>query len=378
MAACPPPCLLVIRCRPTARCRPRRSRSWGSSRSGSTCTCPSARSAAATATSTPTPPRSWAAAHRGRPTPPPPSRRCASRARCSARCDLPVSTVFFGGGTPTLLSPADLGAVVAAIDAEFGLDRRRRGHHRVEPGLRGRAPALRAARGGVQPGLLRHAVSRRPRAPHARPYPRPEAGAGGRRRSAAGGLRAGEPRPDLRHAGGVRCRLGDDDRGGAGVRARPRVGVLADRRGRHRPGPAGTPRRAADARRGRPRRQVPGRRREVRGGRPGLVRGLQLGPGRRGRCRHNLGYWSGGDWWGVGPGAHSHVGGVRWWNVKHPAAYADRLAAGLSPAHAGETLDAESRRIERVLLEVRLRARHAARRARGRRPRRGADSSTAG
>ncbi|MFA6577129.1 MAG: coproporphyrinogen-III oxidase family protein, partial [Nocardioides sp.] len=73
------------------------------------------------------------------------------------------------------------------------------------------------------------------------------------------------------------------------------------------------------------------------------------------RCRHNLGYWTDGDWWGVGPGAHSHVGGVRWWNVKHPAAYADRLARGLSPAHAREVLDAESRRVERVLLEVRLR-----------------------
>jgi oxygen-independent coproporphyrinogen-3 oxidase len=73
------------------------------------------------------------------------------------------------------------------------------------------------------------------------------------------------------------------------------------------------------------------------------------------RCRHNLGYWQGADWWGVGPGAHSHVGGVRWWNVKHPAAYADRLAAGVSPAHAREVLDDETRRIERVLLEVRLR-----------------------
>ena len=47
--------------------------------------------------------------------------------------------------------------------------------------------------------------------------------------------------------------------------------------------------------------------------------------------RHNLGYWSGGDWWGIGPGAHSHVGGVRWWNVKHPTAYAARLAAGHEP-----------------------------------------------
>ncbi len=74
------------------------------------------------------------------------------------------------------------------------------------------------------------------------------------------------------------------------------------------------------------------------------------------RCRHNLLYWTGGDWWGVGPGAHSHVGGVRWWNVKHPAAYADRIAAGLSPAHAREVLDDESRRVERVLLELRLRS----------------------
>src|ERR1700722_14068704 len=45
-------------------------------------------------------------------------------------------------------------------------------------------------------------------------------------------------------------------------------------------------------------------------------------------CRHNMLYWTGGDWWGFGPGAHSHVGGVRWWNVKHPAAYAARPAAG--------------------------------------------------
>ena len=72
------------------------------------------------------------------------------------------------------------------------------------------------------------------------------------------------------------------------------------------------------------------------------------------RCRHNLLYWTGGDWWGVGPGAHSHVGGTRWWNVKHPAAYADRLAAGLSPAQAREVLDHETRRVERMLLELRL------------------------
>ena len=71
-------------------------------------------------------------------------------------------------------------------------------------------------------------------------------------------------------------------------------------------------------------------------------------------CRHNLGYWRGDDWWGVGPGAHSHVGGVRWWNVRHPRAYAERLAAGVSPAQAREVLDAGQRHSERVLLGVRL------------------------
>lgn len=72
------------------------------------------------------------------------------------------------------------------------------------------------------------------------------------------------------------------------------------------------------------------------------------------RSRHNLAYWTGEDWWGVGPGAHSHVGGVRWWNVKHPAAYAQRIAAGVSPAAGRETLDDETRAVERVLLETRL------------------------
>jgi len=72
------------------------------------------------------------------------------------------------------------------------------------------------------------------------------------------------------------------------------------------------------------------------------------------RCRHNEGYWSDGDWWGVGPGAHSHVGGVRWWNVKHPNAFASRLNAGVSPAAGRELLTGEQRYDERVLLGTRL------------------------
>ncbi|MFD9896263.1 radical SAM family heme chaperone HemW [Amycolatopsis sp. NPDC059027] len=72
------------------------------------------------------------------------------------------------------------------------------------------------------------------------------------------------------------------------------------------------------------------------------------------RCRHNVGYWRGGDWWGAGPGAHSHVGGVRWWNVKHPARYASLLAEGNSPAAGREVLTEADRHLERVMLELRV------------------------
>ncbi|RRD45053.1 radical SAM family heme chaperone HemW [Buchananella hordeovulneris] len=83
-------------------------------------------------------------------------------------------------------------------------------------------------------------------------------------------------------------------------------------------------------------------------------------PGERGLAthlthasRHNLAYWRDHDWWGFGPGAHSHVGRARWWNVKHPRAYADRVAAGRSPAAGGEVLDAATRELERVMLGIR-------------------------
>jgi len=72
------------------------------------------------------------------------------------------------------------------------------------------------------------------------------------------------------------------------------------------------------------------------------------------RCRHNESYWLDGDWWGVGPGAHSHVGDVRWWNVKHPNAFATRLNAGLSPAAGRELLTDDQQYDELVLLGVRL------------------------
>ena len=72
------------------------------------------------------------------------------------------------------------------------------------------------------------------------------------------------------------------------------------------------------------------------------------------RSAHNMAYWKSMDWWGYGPGAHSHVGGVRWWNVKNPAAYQDRINAAVSPALERELIDEENRNIERVMLETRI------------------------
>jgi oxygen-independent coproporphyrinogen-3 oxidase len=73
------------------------------------------------------------------------------------------------------------------------------------------------------------------------------------------------------------------------------------------------------------------------------------------RCRHNIGYWRSYDWWGIGPGAHSHVGGVRWWNVRRPGAYAQRLRQGRPPIAGREVLTAEERALEAVMLGLRLR-----------------------
>jgi oxygen-independent coproporphyrinogen-3 oxidase len=73
------------------------------------------------------------------------------------------------------------------------------------------------------------------------------------------------------------------------------------------------------------------------------------------RCRHNELYWSDANWWGFGPGAHSHISGTRWWNVKHPARYTAMLQSGASPAAGRETLDPAARYTEKVMLGVRMR-----------------------
>ncbi|MCV7433212.1 radical SAM family heme chaperone HemW [Mycolicibacterium bacteremicum] len=75
-----------------------------------------------------------------------------------------------------------------------------------------------------------------------------------------------------------------------------------------------------------------------------------------GECRHNLGYWDGGHWWGAGPGAHGYLDATRWWNVKHPKAYAQALAERRLPVADSEELDDAARHIEDVMLRLRLRS----------------------
>ncbi|MET0475512.1 MAG: radical SAM family heme chaperone HemW [Mycobacterium sp.] len=75
-----------------------------------------------------------------------------------------------------------------------------------------------------------------------------------------------------------------------------------------------------------------------------------------GECKHNLGYWAGGEWWGAGPGAHGFLDATRWWNVKHPNAYAQSLADGRLPVADSETLGAAARHTEDVMLRLRLRS----------------------
>ena len=71
-------------------------------------------------------------------------------------------------------------------------------------------------------------------------------------------------------------------------------------------------------------------------------------------CRHNMGYWHNDDWWGVGPGAHSHVGNYRWWNHKHPGRCSASLAEGELPIAGSEALSQSDRELEDVMLRLRL------------------------
>ena len=238
--ACPPPSPTATP-PPRTACSPtRRGPSSAASPSASTSTCRSARCGAATATSTPTPPRSSAT-------------RCGASRSSYAEAAIRRDPLRAPGARPPRRPDRDDLLRRWHPDAPQGRRprghrgqrrggvrprRRRRDHDRGQPRQRRRLGPRGAAHGRLQPDQLRHAVRGRPRAAHARPHPRPDARARGRRLGPAGRLRRRQPRPHLRHAGGVAGRLGDLGRRRARLRARPRLGLLAHRRGRHRAGAA--------------------------------------------------------------------------------------------------------------------------------------------
>jgi oxygen-independent coproporphyrinogen-3 oxidase len=266
----------------------------------------------------------------------------------------PVDTVFVGGGTPTLLEPAELGRILDGIDATWGLragaeitteanpesvrpatlrDLRTAGFTRISLGMQSAAPGVLAVLD------RRHTPGRAPRAAE-------EARA------------AGFAHVNLDLIYGTPGESAEDFAGSLDVAVAAGVDhisayalIVED----------GT-RLAARVRRG----ELPYPSDDVAADRYLAAEARLSGAGfswyevsnwatsEAARCRHNMLYWTGGDWWGLGPGSHSHVAGVRWWNVKHPSAYARRLAGGVSPGQGREVLTAADRHTEDVLLRLRL------------------------
>ena len=268
---------------------------------------------------------------------------------------LPVSTIFFGGGTPTLLSPDDLGSVVAAAAEEFGLapdveitTESNPDSVDAESLQRLREVGINRVSFGMQ-SQVRHVLEVLDRTHDPRRVP-----------AVVGWAReAGFEQVSLDLIYGTPGESQDDwaTSVDAAVACAPdhvsayslivEDGTALARRVRRGELPMPDEDDLAD-------KYALADERLMAAG-LGWYEVSNWSSGADTRCRHNLLYWTGGDWWGVGPGAHSHVGGVRWWNVKHPAAYADRIGADRSPAQAREVLGAEDRRVERVLLELRLR-----------------------
>jgi putative oxygen-independent coproporphyrinogen III oxidase len=267
-----------------------------------------------------------------------------------------ASTVFFGGGTPTLLPAGELGAILKAIDAEFGLaagaevtteanpesvdqrylgQLRATGFTRVSFGMQSAVGhVLKVLDRAHTPGRAAQCVAwaRAEGFEHVSLdliYGAPGETPGDWDESARSAVAAG---PD--HISAYALIVEDGTRLAARIRrgelAAPDDDAMADRY------------LAADER--------------FAGAGLDWYEISNWAAGAQAQCRHNLLYWTGGNWWGVGPGAHSHVGGTRWWNVRHPAAYADRVRAGVSPGQGQEVLAGDERRIERILLTTRLAA----------------------
>lgn len=265
-----------------------------------------------------------------------------------------ADTVFVGGGTPSLLGVAGLAGVLDAVRDAFGLASGAEVTTEANP----ESTSAQFFEGIARAGFTRVSLGMQSAVPHVlatldRRHTPGRAAAAAREARAAGLEHIsldliygtpGETDDDLRRSLEVALEAGPDHvsayalivEDGTALAAKIRRGALA----------------APDD--------------DVQAARYELVDGVLSGAGLHwyevsnwaasaaARCRHNLGYWLGADWWGFGPGAHSHVGGVRWWNVKHPARYAETLDRGESPAAGRESLTGKQRIVERVMLELRL------------------------
>ncbi|NUR09069.1 MAG: coproporphyrinogen III oxidase [Nocardioidaceae bacterium] len=275
--------------------------------------------------------------------------------RVLGEADVPVATVFFGGGTPTLLPPRDLARVVAAIDEEFGLADDAEVTTESNPDSVTAADLARLREGGINrvsfgmqssvPHVLR--VLDRTHDPARVPHVVRWARAAGFEQVSLDLIYGtpGESADDW--AASLEAALACEPDHLSAYSLIVEEGTALARRVRRGELPMPDDDDLAD-------KYLAADDALEKAG----LRWYEVSNWARDRdaaCRHNLGYWTGADWWGVGPGAHSHVGGTRRWNVKHPTAYAARIGAGDSPAHAREVLDPETRRVERVLLETRLR-----------------------
>ncbi len=265
-----------------------------------------------------------------------------------------VDTVFVGGGTPSLLGGARLGAVLGAVRATFGLSPDAEVTTEANP--ESTSPPFFAAL--AEAGFTRVSLGMQSAAPHVlrvleRRHTPGRAVAAAREARAAGIAHVnldliyatpGETDDDLRTSLDAVLAAGVDHVSAYALIVEDGTALA---------------RRVARGELPAPDDDVAAARYELLDDRltaAGFtwyeVSNWAAGPGAA--CRHNLGYWLDGDWWGLGPGAHSHLAGARWWNVKHPARYAALLADGSSPEAGREELTNAERATERVMLRLRL------------------------
>ncbi len=275
----------------------------------------------------------------------------AARERVGPRT---VATVFVGGGTPTLLAPEELAAMLAAVDRAFGLA----GNAEITVEANPESVDPRAFRALRAAGVTRVSVGMQSAARHVLATLE-RAHTAGRAVAAAREARAaGIPHVSLDLIYGT---PGETDADWAAT-LDAALAAEPDHLSAYALSVQPGTRLAARVRRGdlpSPDDDVAARRYEAADaalGRAGL-RWYEISnwaASDDARCRHNLGYWRSHDWWGAGPGAHSHVRGERWWNVLHPDRWTARVRAGADPAAGRETLGADERRTERALLGIRL------------------------